>query len=80
MTKESWFKKEVTLGNIIQIGSILVSVLICWVKLDGRVQNLEKAQTVQTILVEKVTDSLNNLSRNQERLSAILEERARKEH
>jgi uncharacterized coiled-coil protein SlyX len=50
------FDSKVSLGHLITIGTVLISVGIGWANLDNRVTANEKKVSEQTILIKELSD------------------------
>jgi len=79
------FSPEVTLGNLLQVLTILLAVISTWFAIIGRISILEKDAVKMDRLVEKITitndkivETIQQMRENQSRIATILEERTHK--
>lgn len=49
-------KSEISLGHLITVGTIIVSIAIAWGNLDGRVKATESSTAAQAVQIKELTD------------------------
>ena len=76
--KPSWFIKQVTLGNIIQIAALLVVGAAAWDRVTSRVTRNEEDVKAMRVLVEKMQETQSVIVRTQDRLTYIIEQQEKR--
>jgi len=75
------FNREITLGNLLQLGSFIVALVALWTSMDKRLTSVELRETFAAEERRDLKKSLSTLAENQavlartvDRMSILLEE------
>jgi DNA repair exonuclease SbcCD ATPase subunit len=79
MSPPSFFKWDVTFGNVLSIITIVVTIAISWQALNSRVTALEEEKSRATENIEKLKDERDRITRIEEKLIFIQQSLARLE-
>lgn len=76
------FNREITLGNLLQLGSVVVALVAMWTSMDKRLTSVELRESFAAEERRDLKTSLATLADNQgvlartvDRMSIVLEER-----
>lgn len=70
--KHKWFNPEINAGHLLQVAVMICGIAIFWVKLDVRVEALERQQTAQGRTLEELGKGLQSLALINERLLTMM--------
>lgn len=79
MSPPAFFKWDVTLGNVLSIVTIVVTIAMGWQALNSRVTALEEEKARATENIEKLKDERDRITRIEEKLIFIQQSLARLE-
>lgn len=69
---QGWFSKNITLGNMITAGTVLVTVILAWSNLSNSVENLETSLNTVTQRVN-LSELAANAERERDRLEGQID-------
>ena len=63
------FDKQINIGHLLTVGTLVVTLVAGWVKLDARQTTLEQLQSRQQSTIDAIGSNLQQIIRFEERLA-----------